>query len=434
MTPNFDLTPRQREANRLLGSVAPHVLLRGGSRSGKTFLLTRALLIRALKAPASRHAIWRLRLNHLTASIQADTLPKVRRLCFPDLTWKENKQEGVIRLPNDSEIWLGGLDDKARVEKVLGQEFSTVYFNECSQIPYASVTMALTRLAQKTDLVNKAYYDCNPPGTGHWTYRLWVEKKDPVSRSALPNPDSYVTMQINPRDNAGNLASGYIEQTLASLPAKARRRFLDGEWVPEVDGALWTYDGLEQAREPAPETDAETEALRSRMRRIVVAIDPSGCSGPEDYRSDEIGIAVVGVDAANVGHVLEDVSGRYSPEGWARAALNAYDRWRADKLIGERNFGGAMVESTIKASRRTAPVELVTASRGKYQRAEPVAALYEQGRVRHHGIFVEMEDQFCNFAQAGYQGDRSPDRADAAIWGITAAVIEGSTYNLLGAV
>lgn len=359
----------------------------------------------------------------MTASIQADTLPKVRALCWPGLKWVENKKEGNITLPNGSEIWLGGLDDKARVDKVLGQEFATVYFNECSQIPYGSVTTALTRLAQKTDLAPKAYYDCNPPGTGHWTYRVWVEKRDPVSRALLPNPGDYVTMQINPRDNAQNLAAGYIDTTLANLPQKARRRFLDGEWVPEVDGALWSYDAFERCRLTAAEVPP--------LARVVVAVDPSGCSGPEDFRSDEIGIVVVGRDSRGHGYVLDDLSGRYSPDGWGRAAIEAFDKHHADRIVGERNYGGAMVESTIQAVRRGVPVTLVTASRGKHRRAEPVAALYEdtQDRVHHVGVFPDLEDQLCQFSTAGFMGDRSPDRADALVWGLTECVLGQSSYD-----
>jgi len=107
------------------------------------------------------------------------------------------------------------------------------------------------------------------------------------------------------------------------------------------------------------------------------------------------------------------------PAQWAKAALDALDLWKADRIVAEKNFGGAMVENTIRAVRPTAPVKLVTASRGKAARAEPVAALYEQGKVVHHGRFPDLEDQMCQFSAAGYQGSKSPDRADALVWGMT---------------
>ena len=129
--PTCVLTARQIEANELLGGSAKHICLVGGARSGKTFLLVRAVFVRALKAPGSRHLIARLRKNHVVASIGRDTLPKVVELCFPGL-FKLDQSEWFLTLPNKSEIWLGGLDDKERVEKILGTEFATIYLNECS--------------------------------------------------------------------------------------------------------------------------------------------------------------------------------------------------------------------------------------------------------------------------------------------------------------
>jgi len=148
--PTCILTARQIEANDLLGGEAKHICLVGGARSGKTFLLVRAVLMRALRERGSRHLIARLRKNHVVASIGRDTLPKVFELCFPGVPYKLDQSESFLTLPNKSAIWLGGLDDKKRVEKILGTEFSTIYLNECSQIPLASVDTVRTRLAQKT--------------------------------------------------------------------------------------------------------------------------------------------------------------------------------------------------------------------------------------------------------------------------------------------
>lgn len=157
---DFSLTKRQQEQVQLAGSEATHIMAYGGSRSGKTFGFVRAMILRAL-AHKSRHAILRYRFNHLKGSIIADTLPKVMELCFPGVADKchMDKTDWFYRLPNGSEIWFGGLDDKERTEKILGQEFATIYLNECSQIPYASRNMAMTRLAQNTPLRLKAYCD-----------------------------------------------------------------------------------------------------------------------------------------------------------------------------------------------------------------------------------------------------------------------------------
>jgi phage terminase large subunit-like protein len=122
--------------------------------------------------------------------------------------------------------------------------------------------------------------------------------------------------------------------------------------------------------------------------------------------------------------VVEDATGRYSPNEWAIKTLELYDRWKADKIVAEQNYGGAMVESNIRTARRHAPIRLLNASRGKVQRAEPVAALYAQGKVRHVGHFPQLERQYCLFSSAGYMGARSPDHADAGIWGLTDLMLD----------
>lgn len=149
---DFKLTEKQEQAMEVLSGPATHGMLFGGSRSGKTFLLVRNTILRALKAARSRHAILRYRFNHIKASIILDTFPKVMRLCFPGVEYELSKTDWYVRLPNDSEIWFGGLDDKERTEKILGQEYATLYFNECSQLPYGSVAIAITRLAQLAEV------------------------------------------------------------------------------------------------------------------------------------------------------------------------------------------------------------------------------------------------------------------------------------------
>ena len=412
---DFRLNPAQFEANRLLGGPARHIMLYGGSRSGKSFVLVRAIIIRALKAPGSRHAVFRLRFNHVKNSIVFDTFPKVMKICFPEVPYRLNQTDWFVEFDNGSRIIFGGLDDAQRTEKILGLEFSTIFLNECSQISFDARNKAVTRLAQKSGLALKFYYDENPPTKAHWTYRLFEMRVDPKSGAALPNPDAYASALMNPDANRENLAPEYLEE-LAGLPEKDRLRFLHGKFLAQVDGALWTVDAIRRC----------TRAQLPDLVRVVVAVDPSGCSGPEDTRSDEIGIVVVGRDAQGNGYILEDLTGRYSPEGWARKALEAFDRHHADRIVAEKNFGGALVEGNIKAVRKSAPVKLVTASRGKVQRAEPVSALYEQNKVLHVGHFPDLEEQLCNFSSSGYQGAKSPDRADAAVWGLSEILLAGA--------
>lgn len=412
------LTKKQDLANAMLGSASTHCMLYGGSRSGKTFVLTRALLTRAL-AHKSRHAMLRYRFNHIKASIIYDTLPKVLEVCFPGVAEKSrlDKTDWYLSLPNGSEVWFGGLDDKERTEKILGQEYATIYLNECSQIPWASRNMAMTRLAQNTPLRLKAYYDCNPPGMAHWTYRLFMEKRDPDRRTPVLNPENFNALIMNPKDNEANLPASYIEE-LQAMSEPMRRRFLLGQFADTSDSALWTLELLDQQRI----IDGKTP----EMVRIVVAVDPSGASGEEDTRSDEIGIVVVGLGKDGRGYVLEDLSGRMSPPTWGKAAVSAFDRWEADAIVAEENFGGAMVAEIIRSASTSpdrkvggsVPYRPVKASRGKIARAEPIAALFEQQKVSLVGHFPDIEDQLCAMTTAGYIGSRSPDRADALIWGL----------------
>lgn len=415
LKPEFSLTVAQDKARDMLISDATHCCLGGGSRSGKTFLLLRMLIIRALKAPESRHAIFRFRFNAIKASIIYDTLPKVMKLCWPGL-WEAsdlNKTDWFMTLPNGSEIWFGGLDDKDRTEKILGQEFVTLYFNESSQIPWASRVMSISRLAQQTDnLKLKAYYDLNPSAMTHWVYRMFIEKRDPENNQPLPNPFNYGYYRVNPGDNLVNLAPGYIEE-LENLPEKARKRFLLGQFADDSEGALWTEELLAQNRRLGQEGSLPD------WLRVVVAVDPSGCSGPEDTRSDEIGITVEALGTDGHGYLLEDLSGRYGPEEWAKVVESAYDRHSADRIVGEKNYGGDMVRAVIHARNPDLPYSEVTATRGKVVRAEPIAALYEQNKIHHVGYFPELEDQMCYMTMAGYQGLKSPDRLDSAVWGFT---------------
>jgi phage terminase large subunit-like protein len=410
------LTEKQEAAQLVLSGGATHNLLEGGSRSGKTFLLTRNVAMRAIKAPKSRHAIFRFRFNAVKASIVMDTFPKVMELCFPGVDYEINKTDWFARMSGDAEIWFGGLDDKERTEKVLGQEHATIYLNECSQIPLESRNLAVTRLAQKVDqiidgraspLKLRMYYDLNPPNKAHWAYRMFVEKVDPETRIALPNPQDYAHFKINPVDNIDNIADGYLD-TLKSLSARLQRRFLHGEWADANPSALFQEPDIDKWR--------VLDGKLPEFVRVIVGVDPSGSGDVDNADNDAIGIVVGALGTDGCAYLLEDCTVKAGPATWARIATTAYDRHKADCIVAEQNFGGAMVQSTIQTARPRTPYKAVTASRGKTVRAEPFSALYEQGKVRHVGDFRELEDELVAFSTNGYTGEGSPNRADAWIW------------------
>lgn len=237
------LTPRQKALIMLAKDpVVSHVLAYGGARSGKTAGILDLLIYRALRFPGSRHLVARLRFNHAKVSIWLDSLPKaLAARGYPGAEHQANHSDYFLRFPNGSEIWVDGLDSEERIEKILGREYATIYLNEISQISYEAATIARTRLSQSIpNMKNYMLYDCNPPSIRHWAYSLWFLGVDPESGAPLVNPEAYAAIRMNPVDNQINLPPGFIEKELATLPERKRRRFLEGEWLSDIEGQIFT--------------------------------------------------------------------------------------------------------------------------------------------------------------------------------------------------
>jgi predicted phage terminase large subunit-like protein len=208
-------------------------------------------------------------------------------------------------------------------------------------------------------------------------------------------------------ENRANLAPAFFEQIIVKYEGtRLGRQELLGEYLDDVPGALWTR-AMFDARTPAPD-----------LRRVVVAVDPAVTATEE---SDETGIVVAGLGVDGRGYVLADRSCRLGPDGWARRAWAAFDEFGADRIIYESNQGGDLVRHTLQTVRNNGSVHGVHASRGKRTRAEPVAALYEQGRVTHTTALDELEDQLCGWTPES--GD-SPDRMDALVWALTSLMVQ----------
>ncbi len=211
------------------------------------------------------------------------------------------------------------------------------------------------------------------------------------------------------KDNAEHLPKRFLRDISREFgKSLLGRQELGGELLEEAEGALWTRALIEACREPAASAPAA---------RTVIGVDP-----PASAQGDACGIVVVALGVDGIARVLADASvTKPSPERWARAVAQASRLWNADRVVAEANQGGAMVESVLRAADFALPLTLVHASRGKVARAEPVAALYEAGRVRHAGMFAQLEDELCGLIAGGaYAGPgRSPDRADAAVWAMT---------------
>lgn len=232
-------------------------------------------------------------------------------------------------------------------------------------------------------------------------------KPTPLLKRLLADPGISVT-RMRTADNADNLAASFLRSVRRRYAGtRLGRQELDGEMIEEREDALWTRAMI----------DAAATGSRPQMRRIVVAVDPPASA---TRRSDACGIVAAGLGDDGRAWVLEDatVQGR-KPHEWAARVASVYHRHEADRVVAEANQGGDMVETVIRTVDPAVPVRPVHARRGKWLRAEPVAALYEQGRVRHARRFPQLEDEMCDFGPGGLSSGRSPDRLDALVWAIT---------------
>lgn len=272
MNKMYNPTERQLEATRVITSNTK-TLVYGGGRSGKSFLIARLMIVRAAKTK-SRHVCFRQRFNHVKSSLWYDTFPHVLHTCFPNLTVETNKTDYFIQLSNGSQIWFGGLDDKERTDKILGTEYSTIYFNEVSQITYNSVLTALTRLSENTTLVKRAIFDCNPPSKNHWSYKLFLMGLDPMSGKKIDTSKQGV-IQMNPVHNAANLPEEYISETLEGLSEAARLRFLHGEYSDEMTGYEY-YSSFSQIEHVSMCSYNPNLSLHLSFDQNVVPYTPAG--------------------------------------------------------------------------------------------------------------------------------------------------------------
>lgn len=238
-----------------------------------------------------------------------------------------------------------------------------------------------------------------------------------VERLLLGDSDGSVAVtRGSTYENVGNLPDPFFEAIEAEYAnTQLGRQEIDGAYLRDIEGALWNRSTLETIRDP----DTPVE-----YTRVVVAVDP-----PISASGDECGIIVAALGADGMGYILADCSvSNATPSGWANAVDVAAHEWGADRVVAEANQGGEMVEAVLRAANQGLPIKLVRASRGKTARAEPIAALYEVGRVVHRTVFAKLEDQLCGLMTGGqYAGPgRSPDRADALVWALSELMLSNS--------
>ena len=314
-----------------------------------------------------------------------------------------NRNESALYWPNGSRARLLGAYTPEDVERLRA--------NTNSNLDWCEELAAWPKLQDAWDQSRFGLRQGQMPRTIITT----TPKPKPLLKKLLGDPRSLV-VRATIDDNK------YLSQQVRSELLERYggttlgRQELYGELIEDLEGALWTRSTLEDNRRERP----------SVFQRIVVAIDPAVSSGDD---ADETGIIVAGLGADGHGYILDDLSCRKSPDGWATLSVLAYYKYEADRIVGEVNNGGEMVGLTVKSADVRVPFKAVHASRGKRVRAEPVAALYEQGRIHHVGVFPKLEDQMAGFVPEAT--DSHDDRVDALVWAIYELMLEDRAQHAL---
>ena len=342
----------------------------------------------------------------LRIALVAETLGDAREVMIDGVSgicriaWKNRPEFEASRRrlvwPNGTVAQIFSSEDP---ESLRGPQFDYAWCDELGKWKHGQETWDMLQFALRLGSDPRALVTTTP-------------RPVPVLKALMADPGT-VTQRIRTSDNAANLAPGFLDAMAGRYGGtRLGRQELDGEMIEDRDDALWSRSAIEalKLRDAGP------------LGRIVVAVDPpSGGS-----RDSCCGIIVAGLDRTGRGVVLADCSVEgASPAGWAGAVVKAYRRFDADRIVAEVNQGGDMVQAVLKGIDAGLPVTSVRATRGKWLRAEPVAALYEQGRVVHAGSFPALEDQMCDFGPDGLSSGRSPDRLDALVWALTALMLEG---------
>lgn len=296
-------------------------------------------------------------------------------------------------------------------DQLRGPEFDTAWMDELAKYRYAREIWDMLQFTMRSGSDPRVFVTTTP-------------RPIPVIREILADAATVVT-RGSTFDNAENLPAQFLAR-LKERYAGTRlgRQELEAEILDDVPGALWTramIDVARKVREAPP------------LARVVVGVDPSGTAGQADG-GDSIGIVAAGKGFDGRGYILGDWTCKLSPAGWGRRSVEAYAHFKADRIAAERNYGGAMVESVIRTANPNVAVKLVNATRGKVVRAEPIAALYEQGRVSHVGEGLEaLEDEMVSMTGDGFLGEGSPNRVDAAVWALTELMLDSrpSVMDLL---
>lgn len=384
-----------------------YAFMTGGRGSGKSWHLA-MFLLNLTYEPDHVILFTRWTMESAGASIIPEFVDKIERLGKGDdfaITQKE-----IVNTKTGSRILFRGIktssgNQTAKLKSIQG--VTTWVLDEAEELVDRRTFDTIDDSIRSQLQPNRVILSLNPSSVDHFLHGLFV-----TSRRA-----DTLYLHTTWEDNRENLSDSFlakIEQTRTDNPARYAHIYA-GQWRREVSGLLWTRAEIDRARISSRPDD---------MTRVLVAIDPAITANES---SDETGIVVVGADRHRKGYVLEDLSGRYTPNEWATVAIEAARRWKGS-IVAETNQGGDMVTAVIKSlGDRAHGVRIidVKASRGKLARAEPVYSLYQEGRIYHCGSFPLLESQMAGFNPESSL--TSPDRVDALVWGLSALLLTGAT-------
>lgn len=390
-----------------LDSRAKELLYSGAFGAGKSRILCEKALHVAREYPGVPVAIVR----KVAASLAATTkLTFVKDVLQPSgVHYRQHKTEGWIELDNGSRIWFFGLDPDPQTgmpSKVGSFDAAFIFVDEAVEVSEDDWIMLLGRLRYPRSPYRQLGAATNPGDPLHWLIQRF---SPPTVQRAYLHATTFDN-RLLPED---------YRESMAGLTGIHRARYAEGQWVA-IEGALWSPDSFFYSN--APQVPVQG-VLQPDYLRVVVAVDPAATSNAE---SDETGIIAAGLGADRRGYILDDQSCRLPPNGWARRAVAAYYEHKADFIVAESNNGGEMVQEVIRTVDATVPVKLVTASRGKRVRAEPIASFYVEKQVSHVRRFPELELQMCSFKP---ESNTSPDRMDALVWALHELMVKDQTYS-----
>jgi phage terminase large subunit-like protein len=400
-----ELGPRfaNEQQRTFFDSQSPEILYSGAFGAGKSRILCEKAYALGQRYPGAPIGIFR----KARASLAATTRVTFLRDVLPaGAITRKNVTEGWYELGNGSRFWLLGLDADPVTgvpSKVGSLDLAFAFVDEAIELTAADWAMLEGRLRWPGVPYTQLGGATNPADPKHWLIERFREPGHEKDR---------VLLTASTMENR-MLPKSYLER-MAGLTGIYRERYVKGDWVA-LSGGLFDPAWIKLGEAPQRFDEG---TLKPIYKRVVVALDPAVTASKD---SDETGMIVAATDEAGNGYVLADLSGRMAPHVWAERAVQAFDEFKADHILGEVNNGGDLVASTIHAVRATVPFRSVTASRGKITRAEPIANLYGMGRVFHTQDFPDLVGQLIGYDGTG----KSPDRMDALVWALSDIMLTG---------